>query len=259
MAAGGGGAGSCSDFQHGARWRWWRPRGPGAEWHPLGSLGLWGSREATSAREWRSSPTSGIPSSISRRPAPPTRAPLGPTSDSPSRNPGPPTPHLGPSVARPVPLSIPVKDPLSLVPSVDPGPPGPSPSPSPQVEDALTYLDQVKIRFGSDPATYNGFLEIMKEFKSQRYPRGPSPPRGAAIELRWGGNLLPSRVTLRRSSNLSEPQFLPLKNGSREAPPHRVPPKPWSCGDSWKEGKVWGEAREVSLTSSVGFCLSSKC
>ncbi|KAL6054660.1 hypothetical protein STEG23_035351, partial [Scotinomys teguina] len=36
-----------------------------------------------------------------------------------------------------------------------------------QVEDALTYLDQVKIRFGSDPATYNGFLEIMKEFKSQ--------------------------------------------------------------------------------------------
>uniref|UniRef100_A0A8D0BF34 Paired amphipathic helix protein Sin3b n=1 Tax=Salvator merianae TaxID=96440 RepID=A0A8D0BF34_SALMN len=37
----------------------------------------------------------------------------------------------------------------------------------PQVEDALCYLDQVKIRFGSDPATYNGFLEIMKEFKSQ--------------------------------------------------------------------------------------------
>lgn len=37
-----------------------------------------------------------------------------------------------------------------------------------QVEDALSYLDQVKIRFGSDPATYNGFLEIMKEFKSQR-------------------------------------------------------------------------------------------
>lgn len=39
---------------------------------------------------------------------------------------------------------------------------------APQVEDALSYLDQVKIRFGSDPATYNGFLEIMKEFKSQR-------------------------------------------------------------------------------------------
>lgn len=46
--------------------------------------------------------------------------------------------------------------------------PGPHRAPSPQVEDALSYLDQVKIRFGSDPATYNGFLEIMKEFKSQR-------------------------------------------------------------------------------------------
>uniref|UniRef100_A0A8C2TRT2 Paired amphipathic helix protein Sin3b n=1 Tax=Coturnix japonica TaxID=93934 RepID=A0A8C2TRT2_COTJA len=52
-----------------------------------------------------------------------------------------------------------------------PGPvrplPGASVASRPQVEDALSYLDQVKIRFGSDPATYNGFLEIMKEFKSQ--------------------------------------------------------------------------------------------
>lgn len=47
-------------------------------------------------------------------------------------------------------------------------PPGASAASRPQVEDALSYLDQVKIRFGSDPATYNGFLEIMKEFKSQR-------------------------------------------------------------------------------------------
>ncbi|KAK2087613.1 hypothetical protein P7K49_033520 [Saguinus oedipus] len=67
-----------------------------------------------------------------------------------------------------------------LVPSSrGPGPPGLFASL--QVEDALTYLDQVKIRFGSDPATYNGFLEIMKEFKSQRYPRGPSPPRGTPV------------------------------------------------------------------------------
>uniref|UniRef100_A0AAY4E700 Paired amphipathic helix protein Sin3b n=1 Tax=Denticeps clupeoides TaxID=299321 RepID=A0AAY4E700_9TELE len=37
----------------------------------------------------------------------------------------------------------------------------------PEVEDALSYLDQVKIRFGSDPGIYNKFLDIMKEFKSQ--------------------------------------------------------------------------------------------
>lgn len=38
-----------------------------------------------------------------------------------------------------------------------------------QVEDALSYLDQVKIRFANDPGIYNKFLDIMKEFKSQRY------------------------------------------------------------------------------------------
>lgn len=38
----------------------------------------------------------------------------------------------------------------------------------PQVEDALSYLDQVKLQFGSQPQVYNDFLDIMKEFKSQR-------------------------------------------------------------------------------------------
>uniref|UniRef100_A0A3B4T4E2 Paired amphipathic helix protein Sin3b n=1 Tax=Seriola dumerili TaxID=41447 RepID=A0A3B4T4E2_SERDU len=37
----------------------------------------------------------------------------------------------------------------------------------PDVEDALSYLDQVKIRFANDPGIYNKFLDIMKEFKSQ--------------------------------------------------------------------------------------------
>eukprot|EP00061_Rhincodon_typus_P012974 g39050.t1 len=36
-----------------------------------------------------------------------------------------------------------------------------------QVEDALSYLDQVKMQFGNNPAVYNEFLDIMKEFKSQ--------------------------------------------------------------------------------------------
>jgi hypothetical protein len=38
-----------------------------------------------------------------------------------------------------------------------------------QVEDALSYLDQVKLQFGNHPQVYNDFLDIMKEFKSQRY------------------------------------------------------------------------------------------
>jgi len=36
-----------------------------------------------------------------------------------------------------------------------------------KVEDALSYLDQVKFKFGSQPQVYNDFLDIMKEFKSQ--------------------------------------------------------------------------------------------
>uniref|UniRef100_A0A667X4V2 Paired amphipathic helix protein Sin3b n=1 Tax=Myripristis murdjan TaxID=586833 RepID=A0A667X4V2_9TELE len=35
------------------------------------------------------------------------------------------------------------------------------------LQNALSYLDQVKIRFGNDPGIYNKFLDIMKEFKSQ--------------------------------------------------------------------------------------------
>jgi len=36
-----------------------------------------------------------------------------------------------------------------------------------KVEDALLYLDQVKIAFGDKPEIYNEFLDIMKNFKAQ--------------------------------------------------------------------------------------------
>lgn len=36
-----------------------------------------------------------------------------------------------------------------------------------KVEDALSYLDLVKFKFGDQPQVYNDFLDIMKEFKSQ--------------------------------------------------------------------------------------------
>lgn len=36
-----------------------------------------------------------------------------------------------------------------------------------KVEDALTYLDMVKFKFGEKPQVYNDFLDIMKEFKTQ--------------------------------------------------------------------------------------------
>ncbi|XP_022900635.2 paired amphipathic helix protein Sin3a isoform X1 [Onthophagus taurus] len=36
-----------------------------------------------------------------------------------------------------------------------------------KVEDALSYLDSVKYKFGDKPQVYNDFLDIMKEFKNQ--------------------------------------------------------------------------------------------
>ncbi|XP_052743030.1 paired amphipathic helix protein Sin3a isoform X3 [Bicyclus anynana] len=52
--------------------------------------------------------------------------------------------------------------------------PGCAPLPPPagqfqrlKVEDALSYLDQVKYKFNTMPQVYNDFLDIMKEFKSQ--------------------------------------------------------------------------------------------
>ena len=38
-----------------------------------------------------------------------------------------------------------------------------------KVEDALSYLDKVKLQFSVQPQIYNDFLDIMKEFKSQSY------------------------------------------------------------------------------------------
>ena len=51
--------------------------------------------------------------------------------------------------------------------------PGASPGAQPQpyrqlkVEDALLYLDQVKMEFSDKPHIYNEFLDIMKNFKAQ--------------------------------------------------------------------------------------------
>lgn len=37
------------------------------------------------------------------------------------------------------------------------------------VQDALVYLDEVKRQFQDKPEIYNSFLDVMKEFKSQKY------------------------------------------------------------------------------------------
>ncbi|KAJ4669681.1 Transcriptional regulatory protein sin3 [Exophiala dermatitidis] len=68
---------------------------------------------------------------------------------------------------------------VTAAPSQQPGQtfmPGPSPMTAPAqlahgqqpiLNDALSYLDQVKVRFSDHPDVYNRFLDIMKDFKSQ--------------------------------------------------------------------------------------------
>lgn len=51
-------------------------------------------------------------------------------------------------------------------PSSTPQPGQPGAPPRLKVEDALSYLDQVKYQYADQPQIYNNFLDIMKEFKS---------------------------------------------------------------------------------------------
>lgn len=76
----------------------------------------------------------------------------------------------GPAAGPPVPHV-----PQGLLGAYGQGPHGPVPPPQqiaptqpqqPILNDALSYLDQVKVQFANEPNVYNQFLDIMKDFKS---------------------------------------------------------------------------------------------
>eukprot|EP00127_Corallochytrium_limacisporum_P001852 Clim_evm7s88 gene=Clim_evmTU7s88 len=122
------------------------------------------------------------PQHPSEHPPPP---PAGPPQDHPQGPPPPqhppPPPQGGPS---PKGQSQPSTGPPSGAPPMNaaPAPPGPNGAPPGppaaqgqgkgavqrlKVEDALGYLDRVKMQFENQPHVYNQFLDTMKEFKSQ--------------------------------------------------------------------------------------------
>ena len=39
----------------------------------------------------------------------------------------------------------------------------------PILNDALSYLEYVKLQFSEQPDVYNSFIDILKDFKNQRY------------------------------------------------------------------------------------------
>jgi paired amphipathic helix protein Sin3a len=96
---------------------------------------------------------------------------------------------LHPTTPTPLPFPLPVSQPLPFLP-LDPvllaemkihTPKAGTPAPQTaelgippemsrplNVTDALSYLDAVKIQFSERPEVYNQFLDIMKDFKSQK-------------------------------------------------------------------------------------------
>jgi paired amphipathic helix protein Sin3a len=112
-----------------------------------------------------------------------------------------------------------------------------------RVEDALLYLDQVKVEFGDRPHIYNEFLEIMKTFKTQQIDTpgvirrvsnlfkgnrrlvlgfNTFLPEGYQIELPSDGNGPPVAVYRAPGSNVAQI----LREGDSPQMPPAMPQKP---------------------------------
>lgn len=120
---------------------------------------------------------------ISERGNPPTLPPPSASSLISSHSPATSSPMSSSSIPAPLPPSSPTSHAIPLPSSALAPPPPPPPSSSStssqqqqqqaagyrplNVRDALSYLDQVKVKFSDQPDVYNRFLDIMKDFKSQ--------------------------------------------------------------------------------------------
>jgi hypothetical protein len=82
------------------------------------------------------------------------------------------------------------------------------------VMDALTYLDAVKKRFEGRPDVYNGFLDIMKDFKGQVYVVFPC--LRAIFQRSRTGSTRPE--SLRESQHYSTAIQSSFKDSTRSSP-----------------------------------------
>ncbi|RCI05964.1 Transcriptional regulatory protein sin3 [Rhizopus stolonifer] len=109
------------------------------------------------------------------------------------------------------------------------------------VRDALTYLDQVKIRFSDQPDVYNRFLDIMKDFKSQAIDtpgvieRVSTLFKGHPTLISGFNTFLPPGYRIECSTDPREPDLITVTTpsgvttttGKRYHPePHPIPPPP---------------------------------
>lgn len=102
-----------------------------------------------------------------------------------------------------------------------------------KVEDALSYLDEVKFKFGNQPQVYNDFLDIMKEFKSQSIDTPGVIQRVSTLfkghpQLIVGFNtFLPPGYKIEVSANDNEYQVsvsMPSPSGGTSIAPQPSPP-----------------------------------
>ncbi|CCD23926.1 transcriptional regulator SIN3 NDAI_0C02660 [Naumovozyma dairenensis CBS 421] len=79
------------------------------------------------------------------------------------------------------------------------------------VKDALSYLEQVKVQFNSQPVIYNQFLDIMKDFKSQTIDtpgvieRVSTLFKGYPVLIQGFNTFLPQGYTIHCSDNPDDP------------------------------------------------------
>jgi paired amphipathic helix protein Sin3a len=137
-----------------------------------------------------------------------------------------------------------------------PAPAGPvtlGPGQQPILNDALSYLDQVKVQFQDQPEVYNQFLDIMKDFKSQAidtpgvitrvstlFNGHPSLiqgfntflPPGYRIEAGYDNDPNTIRVTTPMGTTVQNVATAPLRlegagKGSPQLSPSQRPPIEW--------------------------------
>ncbi len=125
-----------------------------------------------------------------------------------------------------------------------PPPPRPSRSGAPAAaaggqrlttNDALTYLRDVKNKFAARKDVYDTFLEIMKEFKAQRWAPGAGEGGGGRGEGAGGGGPAGARARAR----VAAPRGAPARF-ERHPPPPPPPQHRHDGRDCAREGPVQG-------------------
>lgn len=156
-----------------------------------------------------------------------------------------------------------------------------------RVEDALLYLDQVKVEFGDRPHIYNEFLDIMKTFKTQQIDTpgvirrvsnlfqgnrrlvlgfNTFLPEGYKIEIPIDGDGPPVAVFRAPGSNVAHVLSGPMAGSTQPAQPSPVGPpgsqlRMAGSSEEAQQGQAFarqaGQMRSLPLTKRRGGAMAA--